>query len=181
VFSHAILELAAMARRTAAQAELDQKNLPKTPLNRETIREALDLARYLRPYRARFGSGLATLFLSASLGLAFPLLAGSLIDAAMHPGGVQLPWLGSPTLNQVAVLLAISVSFQALASFNSALAFNRVGQSALADLRRDCYRRLISLPMEFFARRRAGPGITQRHARPRAPGGAGNRVGVPRH
>jgi ABC-type multidrug transport system fused ATPase/permease subunit len=156
VFSHAILELAAMARRTAAQAELDQKNLPKTPLNRETIREALDLARYLRPYRARFGSGLATLFLSASLGLAFPLLAGSLIDAAMHPGGVQLPWLGSPTLNQVAVLLAISVSFQALASFNSALAFNRVGQSALADLRRDCYRRLISLPMEFFARRRVG-------------------------
>ena len=145
-----------MARRTAAQAELDQKNLPKTPLNRETIREALDLARYLRPYRARFGSGLATLFLSASLGLAFPLLAGSLIDAAMHPGGVQLPWLGSPTLNQVAVLLAISVSFQALASFNSALAFNRVGQSALADLRRDCYRRLISLPMEFFARRRVG-------------------------
>ncbi len=156
MFSHAILELAAMARRTAAQAELDQKNLPKTPLNRETIREALDLARYLRPYRARFGSGLATLFLSASLGLAFPLLAGSLIDAAMHPGGVQLPWLGSPTLNQVAVLLAISVSFQALASFNSALAFNRVGQSALADLRRDCYRRLISLPMEFFARRRVG-------------------------
>ena len=156
MFSHAILELAAMARRTAAQAELDQKNLPKTPLNRETIREALDLARYLRPYRARFGSGLATLFLSASLGLAFPLLAGSLIDAAMHPGGAPLPWLGSPTLNQVAVLLAISVSFQALASFNSALAFNRVGQSALADLRRDCYRRLISLPMEFFARRRVG-------------------------
>ena len=145
-----------MARRTAAQSELAQENLPKTPLNRETLREAFALARYVRPYRVRFCSGLATLFLSASLGLAFPLLAGSLIDAAMNPGGVQLGWLGSPSLNQVALLLAISVGFQALASFNSALAFNRVGQSALADLRRDCYGRLISLPMGFFAQRRVG-------------------------
>jgi ATP-binding cassette subfamily B protein len=84
------------------------------------------------------------------------LLAGSLIDAATNPGGVQLGWLGSPSLNQVALLLAVSVGFQALASFNSALAFNRVGQSALADLRRDCYGRLISLPMGFFAQRRVG-------------------------
>jgi ABC-type multidrug transport system fused ATPase/permease subunit len=145
-----------MARRTAAQSELAQEHLPKTPLNRETLREAFALARYVRPYRVRFCSGLATLFLSASLGLAFPLLAGSLIDAAMNPGGVQLGWLGSPTLNQVALLLAISVGFQALASFNSALAFNRVGQSALADLRRDCYGRLISLPMGFFAQCRVG-------------------------
>ena len=145
-----------MARRTTAQSELAQENLPKTPLNRETLREAFALARYVRPYRVRFCSGLATLFLSASLGLAFPLLAGSLIDAAMNPGGVQLGWLGSPSLNQVALLLAVSVGFQALASFNSALAFNRVGQSALVDLRRDCYGRLISLPMGFFAQRRVG-------------------------
>ena len=145
-----------MARRTAAQSELAQENLPKTPLNRETLREAFALARYVRPYRVRFCSGLATLFLSASLGRAFPVLAGSLIDAAMNPGGVQLGWLGAPNLNQVALLLAISVGFQALASFNSALAFNRVGQSALADLRRDCYGRLISLPMGFFAQRRVG-------------------------
>ena len=149
-------EVHRMARRTAAQTELAQENLPKAPLNRETLREAFALARYVRPYRVRFCSGLATLFLSASLGLAFPLLAGSLIDAAMNPGGVQLGWLGSPSLNQVALLLAVSVGFQALASFNSALAFNRVGQSALADLRRDCYGRLISLPMGFFAQRRVG-------------------------
>jgi ABC-type multidrug transport system fused ATPase/permease subunit len=145
-----------MARRTTAQSELAQEHLPKTPLNRETLREAFALARYVRPYRVRFCSGLATLFLSASLGLAFPLLAGSLIDAAMNPGGVQLGWLGAPNLNQVALLLAVSVGFQSLASFNSALAFNRVGQSALADLRRDCYGRLISLPMGFFAQRRVG-------------------------
>jgi ATP-binding cassette subfamily B protein len=78
------------------------------------------------------------------------------IDAALHPGRAVVPVLGALTLNQVALALAISVTFQALASFNSALSFNRVGQSALADLRRDCYRRVLSLPMSFFGQRRVG-------------------------
>jgi len=145
-----------MARRNPSQDDIALERLPKAPLNRESLRQALSLARYVRPYRARFFAGLLTLFLSASLGLAFPLLAGSLIDAAIHPGVATIPLLGAPSLNLVALLLACSVTLQALASFNSALAFNRVGQSALADLRRDCYGRLISLPMSFFGSRRIG-------------------------
>ena len=145
-----------MARRNPSQEDLAQERLPKAPLTRESVRQTFALARYVRPYRARFFSGLGTLFVSATLGLAFPLLAGSLIDAALHPGAATLPLLGALSLNQVALLLAVSVTLQACASFNSALAFNRVGQSALADLRRDCYARLIALPMAFFAQRRVG-------------------------
>lgn len=145
-----------MARHSAAQEEIALDRLPKAPLNRETLGQTLELARYVRPYRPRFFAGLATLFISAALGLAFPLLAGSLIDSALHPGGAQVPWLGAIDLNQVAMLLVASVTLQALASFNSSLAFNRVGQRALADLRRDCYARLIALPMAFFGQRRVG-------------------------
>jgi ABC-type multidrug transport system fused ATPase/permease subunit len=145
-----------MARSNAAQEDNALDRLPKAPLTRESLGQTLALARYVRPYRARFYSGLATLFVSATLGLAFPLLAGSLIDAALHPIGATLPWLGVISLNHVALLLAASVTLQALGSFNSALAFNRVGQSALADLRRDCYARLIALPMAFFGQRRVG-------------------------
>ncbi len=145
-----------MARRNPSQEDIALDRLPKAPLNRETLRDTLILARYLRPYRTRFLAGLATLFISASFGLAFPLLAGALIDAAMKPGGARLPLLGVLTLGQVAALLAGSVTLQALCSFNSALAFNRVGQSALADLRRECYQRLIALPMAFFGQRRVG-------------------------
>ena len=144
-----------MPRPLSPQA-LARERLPKAAVNRESLRETLALARYLRPYRVRFFSGLTTLFLSAALGLAFPLLAGTLIDAALHPGQAVVPALGSLTLNQVALMLAASVTLQALASFNSALSFSRVGQSALADLRRDCYRHMISLPMAFFGQRRIG-------------------------
>ena len=145
-----------MARRSPSQEDIALERLPKAALTRESVREALSLARYLRPFRTRFIAGLVTLFFSAALGLLFPFLAGSLIDAALHAGAATLPGFGRVTLNQVALLLAISVSLQALASFNSALAFNRVGQSALADLRRDCYGRLITLPMTFFGHRRVG-------------------------
>ena len=145
-----------MARRDQSQEDIDLERLPKAPLNRESLRETLMFARYVRPYRARFLAGLFTLFLSATFGLAFPLLAGALIDAAMKPGGAQLPLLGALSLAQVAAVLAGSVTLQALCSFNSSLAFNRVGQSALADLRRECYQRLITLPMAFFGQRRVG-------------------------
>ena len=145
-----------MARRNPSQEDLSLERLPRAPLNRESLRQTIALARYLRPYRARFFSGFATLFVSATLGLAFPLLAGSLIDSALRPGLAAVPVLGVLSLNQVALLLAGSVTLQALNSFNSALAFNRVGQGALADLRRDCYGRLIALPMVYFSNHRVG-------------------------
>ncbi len=145
-----------MASRNPTAEDLALERLPKAPLNRESLREALGLIGYVRPYRARFFSGLTTLFASATLGLAFPLLAGSLIDSALNPGQTALPLLGILSLNQVALLLAGCVILQAITSFNSALAFNRVGQSALADLRRDCYQRLIALPMVYHAKNRVG-------------------------
>jgi ABC-type multidrug transport system fused ATPase/permease subunit len=145
-----------MARRDESEEERALERLPKAAINRESLGETLALARYVRPYRRRFFAGLATLFLSAACGLAFPLLAGSLIDAAMRPGGANLPLLGALGLNQVALVLAAAVALQSLASFNSSLAFNRVGQSALADLRSECYARLIALPMAFFGQRRVG-------------------------
>ena len=145
-----------MARRDESREEIALDRLPKAAISRESLRETLALARYVRPYRRRFFAGLATLFVSAACGLAFPLLAGTLIDAALRPGGAVLPWLGALSLNQVALTLMGAVALQSLASFNSSLAFNRVGQSALADLRRECYGRLIALPMTFFGQRRVG-------------------------
>src|ERR1035437_7645024 len=57
--------------------------LPKAKLDRETLKQALELFRYLRPYRGRFSAALAALFASSLLSLSFPYLAGSIIDAAL--------------------------------------------------------------------------------------------------
>jgi ATP-binding cassette subfamily B protein len=127
--------------------------LPKAKLDRESLRQALELFRYLRPYRARFGAALAALFAGSLLSLAFPYLAGSIIDAAMlHPeGGGSMAGA-----DRTALLLIGILALQAGLSYFHFLSFATAGQRSLVDLRRDTYARLISLPMTFFAQRRVG-------------------------
>jgi ABC-type multidrug transport system fused ATPase/permease subunit len=127
--------------------------LPKAKPDRESVRQALELFRYLRPYQGRFGAALASLFAGSLLSLAFPYLAGSIIDAAMlHPtGGGSLAGA-----DRTAILLMGILAVQAGLSYFHALSFATVGQRSLVDLRRDTYARLISLPMTFFAQRRVG-------------------------
>jgi ABC-type multidrug transport system fused ATPase/permease subunit len=127
--------------------------LPKAKLDRESLRQALELFRYLRPYRARFGAALVSMFASSLLSLSFPYLAGSIIDAALPPtqGGTSVT--GS---NHTALLLMGILALQAGFSYFHSLSFATVGQRSLVDLRRATYARLISLPMAFFAQRRVG-------------------------
>src|SRR5580692_3084068 len=127
--------------------------LPKAKLNPESLRQALDLFRYLRPYRVRFGAALASMFTGSLLSLAFPYLAGSIIDAAMR----QTKGSGGMTgADRTALLLMGILVLQAGLSYFHSLSFAAVGQRSLVDLRRDTYARLISLPMTFFAQRRVG-------------------------
>jgi ATP-binding cassette subfamily B protein len=129
---------------------------PKTKLDWASLRETVEILLYLKPYRRRFFFGLAAQFTGSIAGLCFPLLAGGLIDAALHPGGAQLPFVGSLSLNGAATILVGTIAVQALAAASATLSFGRVGQTALSDLRRDAYGLMIGLPMEFFARRRIG-------------------------
>jgi ABC transporter fused permease/ATP-binding protein len=129
--------------------------LPKAKIDRETLGQALELFRYLRPYRTRFIAGMAALFASSLLSLSFPYLAGSIIDAAVkHSQGIAGPSLAA--VDRTALLLIGILALQSACSFFHALSFATVGQRSLVDLRRDTYARLISLPMSFFAQRRVG-------------------------
>src|SRR5579863_2439234 len=124
--------------------------LPRAKLDRESLRQALGLFRYLRPYRGRFGAALASLFTGSLLTLAFPYLAGSIIDSAMpHPKGGG----GLQAADRTALLLMGILALQAGLTYFHSLSFATVGQRSLVDLRRDTYARLISLPMAFFAQR----------------------------
>jgi ATP-binding cassette subfamily B protein len=127
--------------------------LPKAKLNRESLRQALELFRYLHPYRVRFGAALASLFTSSLLSLAFPFLAGTIVDAAVqHRQGGG----GFSSANHTALLLMGILGLQAGFTYFHSLSFATVGQRSLVDLRRDTYARLISLPMTFFSQRRVG-------------------------
>jgi hypothetical protein len=94
--------------------------LPKVKLDRESLRQALELFRYLRPYRVRFSAALAALFTGSLLSLAFPYVAGSILDAALlHPKG-SVSMAGA---DRTALLLMGILALQAGLSYFHFLSF----------------------------------------------------------
>ena len=131
-------------------------DLPKARLNRENLREAARLFAYLRPHRGLLLAACGALILSSLLSLCFPFLAGSLMDAAAPGGTTHGPaWLPH-NINLVALLMLAMLAVQATSTFFHSTTMTKVGQRAVADLRRDTYARLICLPMTFFGQRRVG-------------------------
>lgn len=127
-------------------------DMPKVKLTKENLKEALLIFNYLRPYRWTFITGLLFIALSSGTTMAFPYFLKRLIDsahtislgkAAVSPGTIALWMLGILTL-------------QMFFSFLRVYLFTYVGEHALADMRKDVYRKMVMMPMNFFANRRVG-------------------------
>jgi ABC transporter fused permease/ATP-binding protein len=127
----------------------------KVPIKPESLRRAARVLRYLAPYRIRFAGAIVTLLVSTSLGLSFPYLTGLLLDGALvKPAIATASW--TTNLNLIALVLLGTLALQAFFSFFSTYWFYRCGESALVDLRRDTFAKLIGQPMRFFGQRRVG-------------------------
>lgn len=143
---------------------------PKARFNKETLQEALLLFSYLKPYRWKFTLGLVCIALSAFSTSIFPFLIGKMIDAAA-PGASQALAAGTPefsgnfkmsikdinwSLNTIILLIFSQLTIQMLFSFMRVYLLTEVGEKSLADMRRDVYKKLLSMPMTFFTEKRVG-------------------------
>lgn len=129
------------------------EELPKAKLNRQTLKNISKLLSYVRPYRGKFIAALFFLFISSLVGLAFPSFLGGLIDAAQ---GKHTSKFLPATVQGIGLLALIVLFSQAFVSFFRILWFVQIAERSLADIRRDTYFKLITLPMDFFANRRVG-------------------------
>jgi ABC transporter fused permease/ATP-binding protein len=142
-----------MARGRLNSGNTQETELPKVKLNKQNLQRIQKLLAYLKPYRGKFAFALLFLFLSSLVGLSFPTFLGALIDTAQgkHTNGYL------PGTIQGIALLAFGVLFvQAFVSFFRILWFVQVAERSLADIRRDTYFKLVTLPMNFFSNRRVG-------------------------
>ena len=126
----------------------------KPRLRSESLRQAMQVLRYLAPYRVRFSLAIVTLLVSTSLGLAFPYLTGLLLDGSLAKPDAASGWTGQ--INTIALVLLGTLALQAFFSFFATYGFYRCGESAVVDLRREMFARLIGQPMTFFSQRRVG-------------------------
>ena len=113
------------------------------------------LSNYIRPHRVRFIAAMIGSGISMGFGLLFPLLIGYLLDAAIpSASGKAVRW--SLTINQAALFLLASLAIQAILMFFASYWFAQVGEWSVVSLRKDLYRRLITLPMRYFSEHRVG-------------------------
>ena len=140
----------------------------KVKISKESLKQALVLFTYLKPYRTKFILSMVFIALSAFTTSLFPFFLGKMIDAAA-PGSSTGMMGGAPsmieglglkdvkwTLNFTLVLIFVQLGFQTIFSFMRVYLLTEVGEKSLADMRRDVYSKLLSMPMIYFTEKRVG-------------------------
>lgn len=143
-----------MARNRFNSSSSQEAELPKAKINKESLNKISGLLKFLKPYRAKFLVGMIFLFLSSLTALAFPALIKVMVGNAQgNPSDYSfLP----QTVNEIGFLAFGILFIQSFVSFFRIRLFVEVAEKALADIRKETYFKMITLPMNFFANRRVG-------------------------
>jgi ABC-type multidrug transport system fused ATPase/permease subunit len=160
-----------MAKRGFNSNSEQQAEVEKVKVSKESLKEALVLFKYIKPYQGKFIFGLVFIALSAISTLAFPVLLGKMIDAASPGASGALPTTANNPiqnqfgfdlknlhlgLNTVLLLIFIQLGLQTLFSFMRIYLFTEVGEKSLANMRKDLYSKLLTMPMSFYTEQRVG-------------------------
>ena len=128
---------------------MQNKEETKPKLTRESLREALKIFEFVRPYRWQFIFGLVLLFLSSGIFMVFPYIIGKMLDVAQ---GVVVNF----DLKRMGVWLILILAVQGVISYLRVMMFAVVSEKGTADVRKALYQKLIALPIVFFEKSRVG-------------------------
>ncbi|MDA0195178.1 MAG: ABC transporter transmembrane domain-containing protein [Bacteroidetes bacterium] len=122
----------------------------KRKINKENLQKLYGIYQYITPYRGYFITGLVFLLFSSSLLLTFPFLVGKLVDVASGQ-----KWYIND-IGLIAFLLVGVFLLQSIISFFRVLFFSLVSEKTMADIRKDLYQKMMTLPLSFYDSRRTG-------------------------
>jgi ABC-type multidrug transport system fused ATPase/permease subunit len=137
-----------MAKRNSAEPLREEE---KRRIDKNSLNKLAGIFRFALPYKWWFIFGLICLALSSVMLMAFPYLAGKLLDIA---SGKTVPYF--TTINQIALALIGILFLQGIFSYIRVYTFALVSEKSLADVRKALYRKIIWLPQTFFDNRRVG-------------------------
>ncbi|GAB5557652.1 MAG: ABC transporter transmembrane domain-containing protein [Schleiferiaceae bacterium] len=128
---------------------MSQEEKKSRGIKSSSLKKALSLYKYIKPYQFKFIVGLVFLFFSSAANLAFPKLLGDLVNEANMGDLVN-------NIDEIALTLVAVLLIQAVFSFFRIILFVEVAEKSLAALRQAVYSHLIRLPMVFFSKKRVG-------------------------
>jgi ABC-type multidrug transport system fused ATPase/permease subunit len=144
-----------------------EDEMPKAKITRESLKDSLVIFKYIKPYKGYFWSGILFISLSALSTMTFPFLIGLMIDVVSPAGNpmqknpataIMKEWLDVGVLSRTHVLMLIFVqlAIQMVFSFMRVYMLTQAGERTMADLRREVFGKILTLPMSFFSERRVG-------------------------
>ena len=123
------------------------------------LRGTWELLSCLTPYNRYFIPALIALCGTVFLVMLFPRLMGELIGGSMMNSASGADMDVDEVLakrNRIAITLVVVLCVQAIVAYFRINWFAKAGESALADLRKRVYSRLVRLPMAFYGKHRIG-------------------------
>lgn len=138
---------------TFAAVKKDEKGA-KPKITKDSWKKAKRILRYLKPYRFLYSVSLIILLIGSAVSMAFPLLMGKLFGSTSSSSGFDPSNLSDT--NSVVILLFMVISMQSIFSFFRIYLTSIVTENVLTDIRRDAYRKLITLPISFYNKNKTG-------------------------
>jgi ABC-type multidrug transport system fused ATPase/permease subunit len=135
-----------MAKRSSEPLRKEDKR----KLDKVGLKKLAGVFRFMLPYKSLFILGFVALGLSTFTIMAFPKLAGELVDVATGNSKYF------STIGQVVITLVIVLFVQSIFSFIRVYTFSNVSERGMADVRKAVYQKILWLPMSFFDSRRTG-------------------------
>lgn len=143
-----------MSSRNERKALLED-DAPKGKFNKDGLKQAVAVFKYIKPYQWYFWGGMVLLVLTSAIFMVFPYLIGLMVDIAQ--GKAEQKW----TLNEVGIGLVVILVLQGVISYSRVLMFAVVSEKGVADIRKAVYLKIISLPITFFEENKTGDLISR--------------------
>lgn len=125
-----------------------------TPFKPPSLSEVQRLFRYLQPYRGSLLISAIGLLGGSLLGLVFPWIMQTLVDAVLKEGDAA-------QLNQITLVLIATFFVRGIFYYLQNYWLSYIGERIVVDLRHATYTRLHALTLRFFADRRVGELISR--------------------
>ena len=138
------------ARTRRDNSRQDDDVLKRKPTMADTRR----LLTYLRPHKARMGIAIIALTFGSLLGLVFPWILQTLVDAVLSQGNLQ-------ELNRITLLLIFVFFSRSIFYYFQIYNLSYVGERIVVDLRKQAFEHLQQLSLGFYTERRVGELISR--------------------
>lgn len=126
----------------------EKNDIPKAKFNAENFKKSLGLFSYLGNQKWQFVLGMFFLFVSAGIGLYFPMLAGKMFGIFGDNKSTESEL--ALKLTKTGVVLFAVLATQGIFSFLRVYFFSKITERILFGVRKDTFSKLIQMPMSFF-------------------------------